>query len=105
MEMNEQLAQKIVDVTDSWCWVDMTLHSKETPRVVYRFFDIDKDTMMALRENFHLGKLNKTFNSGSVSYSGENFSFCGVAQCRIVGYREEKVEEHLKHIPIYDCTK
>ena len=103
-EMNEELARKIVEITNASCNMDIWLRPNGKKTVKYTFYHAESLTsVLEARKFLKLGSMKKVVQNGNKSLKGKNFEFYSIAQCEIVRYEETVIPERIQKIPIWKC--
>lgn len=86
------------------CYVSTTIREDGTIDERFGFWGANREKMRRILVSLGIHKTLKSFVGGDEDWKFDNVQFNQVRKCKIVGYEEEVVPEHIRKTPIYDCT-
>jgi hypothetical protein len=100
--------EKVVEICKTLeCQASFTIGSDGKILSDVNFFDITREKLLKHPGIFDVGKLEKRAYdwTDDIDLIGPGFRINRYDTCKIVGYKEEIVPEHIRKIPVYNCNR
>jgi len=85
------------------CLIDLSIYNEDTPYVAFSFWDVNKESALGIMRSLGIKKADKLYRMGDVDWRHNNITFNRVEKCKVIGYEEKIVPEHIEKIPKYQC--